>query len=149
MNEQVTDATDRIPALAVELRVLIGQLRRKLREQADPGDFTWSQKLVLLRLERDGPATVTALARAEGMRPQSMGATIAVLEEAGLVCGAPDPSDGRQTLLSLTPACREKIAAGRAAREDWLSRSIRTKFAPGEIDDLAHAVELLKRLTGA
>lgn len=133
-------------AIAAELRVLIGQLNRRLREQVHPGDFTWSQRSVLSRLERDGPATVTALARAEGVRPQSMGATVSILEAAGHVVGAADPTDGRRTILSLTAACREWIKAGRAAREDWLCRAIRAQFASEEQEELAAAVELLKRL---
>ena len=136
----------RAVAVAGELRVVVGKLIRRLREQAQPGDFTWSQMSVLGRLERDGPATVTTLARAEGVRPQSMGATVSVLQGAGLVRGAADPADGRQTILSLTPACREMIKASRAAREDWLFRAIRTNLATAEQEELANAVELLKRL---
>ncbi len=132
--------------LAGELRVLIGKLSRRLREQGHSGDLTWSQVLVVSRLDREGPATVTTLARAEGMRPQSMGATIAVLEAAGLVIGTADPKDGRQTILSLTDACRDKLKAGRAAREDWLFRAIRTKLAAAEEGDLAAAIALLNRL---
>jgi DNA-binding MarR family transcriptional regulator len=131
-------------ALAGELRVLLGQLKRRLVEQTR-GDLSWPQKTVLLRIERDGPATVTALARAEGVRPQSMGATVSALEEAGLVSGAADPADGRQTIWSLTPACREIVKAGRAAREDWLFQAIQTKFKPGERQELAAAISLLKR----
>ena len=112
MDERQHDpGAERASALARDLRVLVGALRRRLRAQADVGDFTPSQAAVLLRLERDGPATVTSLARAEGIRPQSLGATVAVLEAAGRVAGAPDPGDGRQTLLALTPACRAMIAA--------------------------------------
>jgi DNA-binding MarR family transcriptional regulator len=133
-------------ALAVDLRVVIGQLRRRLREQASFGDLTFSQASVLTRLDREGPATVTSLARAEGMRPQSMGATVSALQTAGLVIGSPDPKDGRQTILSLTLACQEWIRAGRAAKEDWLFRAIQSKFSPVEQDELASAVELLKRL---
>ena len=136
-------------ALAGELRVLIGKLKRRLREQAHLGDLTWTQMSVLSRLEREGPATVTTLARAESVRPQSMGATVSVLEAAGLVSGAPDPADGRQTILSLTAACRQWIKAGRAAREDWLFRAIRANLAPAEQEELATAIELLKRLVEA
>ena len=147
MNEQQGDpeAAGAL-ALAGELRVLIGKLSRRLREQAHPGDFTWSQVAVLARLEREGPATVTTLARAEGVRPQSMGANVSVLEAAGLVSGAADPTDGRQTILSLTAAAREEIKAGRAAREDWLFRAIRTNLTSTEQEELAIGVELLKRL---
>ncbi len=110
--------------LAEELRGFGGRLKRRLLEQADAGDLTPSQTAVLLRLEKDGPATTSALARAEGMRPQSMGSVIAALEETGLVAGAPDPADGRQTILSLTDECRSWIAQARAARQDWLARTI-------------------------
>jgi DNA-binding MarR family transcriptional regulator len=89
---------------------------------------------------------VTALALAEGVRPQSMGATVATLEAAGFVSGAPDPTDGRKVVLSLTDAARKCVTAGRAAREDWLFRAIRARLSPAEQDDLAGAVELLKRL---
>lgn len=147
MNEQPGDPdAARASALAAELRVLIGKLKRRLREQTELGDLTWSQVSVLGRLERDGPATVTTLARGEGMRPQSMGAIVSALEAAGLVSGAPDPKDGRQTILSLTAACREWIKAGRAAREDWLCRAIQTTLAPAEQEELARGVELLKRI---
>ena len=100
MRERSTSETARATAaLAAELRVLVGQLKRRLREQSSLGDLTESQIAVLRRLDSEGPATVTTLARAEGMRPQSMGANIAALEAAGLVSGAPDPNDGRQTML--------------------------------------------------
>ena len=117
-----------------------------MREQAHPGSFTWSQISVIIRLERDGPATVSALARAEGVRQQSMGATISALEEAGLVKGSPDPADGRRTILSLTDTCRELIKATRAAKEDWLFRAIQTKLSVAEQEELARSLELLKRL---
>jgi DNA-binding MarR family transcriptional regulator len=147
MNDRQGDSeAARVSVLASELRVLIGKLKRRLREEAHSGDFTWSQTAVLGLLEREGPATVTTLAKAEGVRPQSMGATVSVLEAAGLVSGAPDPGDGRQTMLSLTPACREMIKLSRAAREDWLFRAIRTKLAARELEQLAAGVELLKRL---
>ena len=117
-----------------------------MREQVHPGNFTCSQTSVVIRLERYGPATVSALARAEGVRQQSMGATISALEEAGLVKGSPDPADGRRIILSLTDTCRELIKATRAAKEDWLFRAIQTKLSPAEQEELATALELLKRL---
>jgi DNA-binding MarR family transcriptional regulator len=133
-------------ALAVELHTLSKKLKRRLQEQASAGDLTPSQTSVLGHLDRDGPMTVTALARAEGVRSQSMGATIAVLEAAGLVEGSPDPQDGRQTILSLTRACRELIRNGRAARHDWLFRALQTKLTAPEQAQLAAAMKLLNRL---
>jgi DNA-binding MarR family transcriptional regulator len=150
MDDRNTDSgTTRVSELAGELRVVLSQLNRRLRDEAQFGDFTWSQIKVLSRLERDGPATVTALAQAEGVRPQSMGATVAVLREAGLVSGAPDPTDGRQTVLSLTPACLDKLRTVRAAKADWLSRAIQTRLSRHEQDGLAAGLDLLRRLVGS
>ena len=145
----MTTSTDEpAPAmrLAQDLRAINSKLKRRLREQADNGDLTPSQTAVLLRLEADGPATTSSLARAEGVRPQSMGATVAVLETAGLVSGAPDPADGRQTLLSLTDHFRRWVAQGRAARQDWLTRTIATRLSAAEQAELAAVIPLLQRL---
>ncbi|WP_306590070.1 MarR family winged helix-turn-helix transcriptional regulator [Geothrix sp. 21YS21S-4] len=136
----------RTAALAAELRIVLGKLKRRMRGEAQLGDLSWTQVRVLVRLEQDGPATVSALAAAEGMRPQSMGETVAALKAAGLVSGAPDPADGRRTLLSLTDACVKKVQAARAAREDWLFRALRRHLTPPEQKKLAAAVELLARL---
>jgi DNA-binding MarR family transcriptional regulator len=133
-------------SLAAELQALNGKLKRKLREQASAGDLTPSQTAVLGHLSRRGPATVTALARMEGVRPQSMGATVGGLEALGFVKGSPDARDGRQTILSLTPACREMIRTGRAARHNWLLRAIQTRLTPDEQAQLTFSMSLLNRL---
>ena len=135
--------------LAAELRMIIKTLNRRLREQGDVGDLTSAQKSVLLRLERDGPTTGSALARAEAMRPQSMGAIIAVLEAAAYVTGTPDPSDGRQTIISLTDHFRAWVSTARAARHDWLSSRVQAQLSAQEQLQLAAAIPLLKRLSDA
>lgn len=146
MSAEETQEDHRIAALAQGIRGVSGKLKRRLREQGGVGDLTPSQIAVLLRLEKDGPATTSELARAEAMRPQSMGTVIVALESAGLVHGAPDPTDGRKTLLSLTDACRQWASEGRAARQDWLARTIRARLSSQEQDQLATALTLLQRL---
>ncbi len=140
--------TARASVLAGDLRGLFRKLKRRLREQADVGDLTPSQTSVLLRLEQEGPATVSALSRAEGVRPQSMRVTVAALEAAGHVSGHPDPDDGRQTIISLTDACRQWIVEGRAARQDWLTRRIATTLSAEEQQAVATATRLLHRVLG-
>jgi len=122
---------------------------RRLREQAPGTDLTKSQSSVLARLERGGAATATALANAEGMRPQSMAKIIRALEDAGLVSGSPDPNDGRKTLLDLTEVAREEYRTGRRIREDWLAQAMAASLSPEEIIHLAKATDLLRRLTKA
>ncbi len=136
----------RISAVAADMRAYVAQLKRRLREQADTGDLTPSQTAVLLRLEKDGPTTISALSRAEGVRSQSMGATVAALEARGFVSGAPDPDDRRQTIISMTESCRRWAAEGRAARNDWLCRMIEARLTASEQQELERAVHLLKRL---
>lgn len=132
--------------LARQIPPLISKLRRRLREQGNAGDFTPSQIAVLLRLEREGPATISNLARAEAMRPQSMGAVIAQLDAAGVLASAPDPGDGRQTLWSLTPACAAALRDGRSKRQGWLARAIDARLDRNEQRKLAAALELIERL---
>ena len=135
-----------LAGLAGELRISVGKLMRRMREQVHPNDLTSSQKSVLLRLDRDGPATVSALARAESVRPQSMRVTVATLETLGAVSGEPDPNDGRQTLIALTPGFRKVLQANRAAKDDWLFRALHAQLSEAEQAELASAVKLLQRL---
>ena len=147
MVETLPDADAALASrIAAELRTTFGQLKRKLRQHGGMNDFTSSQIAVLLRLEKDGPATVSGLARAEGMRPQSMSSVIAPLEEMGFVAGAADPNDGRKTLMSLTKACKKWIEDGRAARQDWLAQAIQQKLSPQEQKKLSSAIHLLAQI---
>jgi DNA-binding MarR family transcriptional regulator len=132
-------------ALAHDLRANFRALKRRFREQAPAGELTPAQIAVVNRLE-GGPSTASALARAEGMRPQSMGPIIAALDSAGVIQGTPDPSDGRQTLLSLTDLYREQLNARREARQDWLEGIIATRLSPEEQQVLAQANALLRRI---
>lgn len=122
------------------------KVKRHLRAQGERGDLTPSQVSVVLRLEESGPATVSSLARAEGMRPQSMSAVMTPLQEAGLVEGTPDPADGRQTLMALTPKCLKWLKEGRAARQDWLTGRITQKLSVHEQERLRAALSLLTKL---
>ncbi len=86
------------------------------------------------------------LAKAESVRHQSMRVTVAGLEAMGTVCGAPDPTDGRQTIFRLTPAGVKRLQRARAAKEDWLFRALEAQLTPREHEELAAAVRLLQRL---
>src|SRR6201995_3125519 len=123
--------------LAAQLRTVLGKLKRRLREHGGREDLKPSQVSVILRLEKDGPITVSSLARAEGMRPQSMSAIITSLLDAGLVTGSPDPDDRRQTLISLSRKCQKLLTSGRAARQDWLIATLEKKLSSHEQEKLA------------
>ena len=101
---------------------------------------------MLARLEREGPATTSALAAAERVRPQSMAQTIAELGAAGLVARSPDPTDGRQILIELTERGRTTLAEERARREGWLASAIESELTAEEQETLLRALPILRRL---
>jgi DNA-binding MarR family transcriptional regulator len=129
---------------ASELRVVLGQLMRRLRAEHR---FPLSHGAVLGRLDRQGPLSTVELASAERVRPQSMGQTLAELEAQGLVSRRPDEADGRRTLLELTDAGRRTLAEDRQRREGWLTQAIEQEFSADEQEVLAQAIPLLARLT--
>ncbi|MGC8493365.1 MAG: MarR family winged helix-turn-helix transcriptional regulator [Syntrophobacteraceae bacterium] len=125
----------------IDLIQAIGMLVRRVRAAAGSNELSLTESAVMVRLEMEGPATTADLARAEGVKPQSMGATVAALEEMGLVVRKPHPTDRRQVYIELS----EKGAAVRKnakdAKRTWLAQAIsrldaqdrETLFAAGEI----------------
>ncbi len=128
-----------------ELSLAIGQLLRRLRADSNPDGLTWSQTVALSRLERAGSMTTADLARAESVKPQSMGATLAELERAGLVERRPHPTDGRQVLFALTDDGLEARRKRSAAKQAWLLAAM-ARLDPGEQQTLMSAAALIKRL---
>jgi DNA-binding MarR family transcriptional regulator len=131
---------------AAALRSATARLSRRLRAEAGQSEYTGSQIAVIRRLLESGPATTSELARAEGMRPQSMSATIAALEAADIVGRRPDPDDGRATQVFVTAEAERSILDGRTAKQEWLARTMAERLTPVEQRTLADAVALLDRL---
>ncbi len=123
----------------------IGLLVRRVRAAAASHDLSLTESAVMARLANDGPVTIADLARAERMKPQSMGATVAALEEMGMVERKPHPTDGRQVNIELTA----KGAAVRKSRGDakrtWLAQAV-AQLDEQERQTLFKAGEIVKRL---
>jgi DNA-binding MarR family transcriptional regulator len=122
-----------------------GLLVRRIRAAAASEELSWTESLVMARLAKDGPATTAVLARAEGMKPQSMGTTVAALEEMGLVGRRPHPTDGRQVNIELTAKGAALRKSTKDAKVAWLAQAI------GQLDEeeqktLFLAGEIIKRL---
>ena len=130
-------------SLHASVRLLVQRLRQT---QAVEGDLTSPETSALARLDRTGPTTAAELARLERISPQSMGATVAALEERGLVGRAPDPADGRRSILSLTTDGRALLQRRRRARSEHLSKALESAFTPAEIKQLEVAATLIERL---
>ncbi len=136
----------RTDQLAEQLRIVLGTLVRRVRAESPPHSISWPQRSVLRRLDADGPMTTADLARAELIKPQTMGALVAELEEAELVARSDDASDGRRRVVSLTRAGSRILTEGRAARTSWLAHAIDSKLDASEQRTLSSAIELLRRI---
>jgi DNA-binding MarR family transcriptional regulator len=128
---------------ALALRLLV----RRIRADAPPElrEFSWTQKAVLSRLEKDGPATSADLARAEGVKPQSMSTALALLEKMGLVERKSHPTDGRQINIKLTTKGIALRKNTKEATHGWLSQAI-AKLDRQEQTTLFKAGQLIKRM---
>jgi DNA-binding MarR family transcriptional regulator len=134
--------TRSVSETASELRIVLGQLVRRLRAE---NSFSISQGTVLARLEREGPQTTSTLASSERVRPQSMANTIAELQSTGLVARRPHPLDRRQILIELTDRGAATLVHDRQRREGWLACAI-ADFTSEEQETLIRAAPLLRRL---
>ncbi|RKP53660.1 MarR family winged helix-turn-helix transcriptional regulator [Pararobbsia silviterrae] len=107
-------------ALAISLLV------RRIRADAPPElrEFSWTQKAVLTRLEKEGAMTSADLARAERIKPQSMSSAIASLVTMGLIERHAHPTDGRQMLIKLSAKGTKLRRTTREAKHAWLAQAI-------------------------
>jgi DNA-binding MarR family transcriptional regulator len=127
-----------------ELLSVTGQLTRRLRAVSNTRELTWSQVAIMARLEEAGPLTTADLARAESVKPQSMGGTLAAMEEEGLVERQPHPTDGRQILFALTDEGREARTKVSLAKREWLLAAI-AQLSRAEQKTLLAAVDIIRR----
>ena len=130
-----------------ELLLTLGLLVRRLRAAslAQTQELSSTQMAVVARLANEGPATISDLARAESVKPQSMGTAIAALEQTGIVKRKPHPSDGRQVLIALSvkgKAMRENV---RDTKRAWLEQAI-AKIDKKDREVLFAAGKVIKRL---
>ena len=132
---------------AARLRVSLSAFRRRLHEAALDGDLSAPQLTALSRIDRLGPVTTAELARREQITPQAMGVTVASLEQRGLVARSADASDGRRSILSLTPSGREAIHSGRSAVSGKIAAAMAESFTRDEIAVLDTAATLIERLS--
>lgn len=143
--------TDRDPDLvtrtANEVRVSVGRLHRRLRLVANEGGLSASQSSALARIAKGEADTAAALAALDGVRPQSMAATVAALERDGWIARDVDPRDGRRAVLRLTPEGEALFLGRRAARQEWLAQTLRERLDEEELGTVLAAMGLLQRLT--
>ncbi|MCX4574724.1 MULTISPECIES: MarR family winged helix-turn-helix transcriptional regulator [unclassified Streptomyces] len=147
MDDSAEGISESAARAAQDLRVAFNRLRRRIREVSERQDLTPSQVSALTLVSKSGAATASALAATEGVRPQSMAATLAVLDQQGLIARNPDPGDGRRQLVTLTDAGRERVEGTRQARGEWLAKALQDRCTEAERQSVIEAMAVLDRLT--
>ncbi|WP_405138969.1 MarR family winged helix-turn-helix transcriptional regulator [Nocardia sp. NBC_01388] len=133
--------------VAAVLLASVSVLVRRIRQVPTPGELTMPERAALSHLDRSGPTTSAALARAMQITAQSMGATIGALRGRGLVERRPDPDDGRRVVLTVTDAGLQALQNKRDARTELIAHALTSgTFTPTELEQLASAAALLERL---
>jgi len=134
--------------LAGQLRLSVVRLSRRLRSQRTDETVSLSQISAMATLHRCGPMTPSELAATERVRPPSMTRVIAALEEAGWVSRRDHPTDGRQSIIELSAAGAELLAAEASAKERWLNKRL-AELTDSERETLSRATEIIDRMAGA
>ncbi len=135
--------------LAHAVRPVVMRLARSLRHIRDDSlDLQSNQLSAMAVLLNDGDMVMGQLAATEKVQPPSMTRIVNGLEQRGYVARRPDPRDGRQCLVTLTPAGREVILANRRRRDEWLTVRI-AELDPAEREVLRQAVPILAKVDHA
>lgn len=135
----------RFETAVFDLIQAFGLLIRRVRAASAANELSLAESSVIGRLAKQGPATTADLARAEGVKPQSMGTTVAALEELGLVEREPHPTDGRQVLIALTAKGAAVRNRAKDAKRTWLVQAI-SQLDEQEQETLFAASEIIKRV---
>jgi DNA-binding MarR family transcriptional regulator len=130
-------------ALAHRLRPLLARAARRMRQEA--GGLTPTLQAALATVEHHGPLTPSELADRERIKRPTATRLLARLEAEGLVARAPDPHDGRSSLIALSEEGRALLGTVRSRKDAFLERRLRA-LDPADRETLARAAEVLERL---
>ncbi|KAF0848068.1 DNA-binding MarR family transcriptional regulator [Nocardia caishijiensis] len=134
-----------VRALAGDLSLAVVRLTRHLRGRRAEAQISLTQLSALATLARDGAMTPGNLAGKERVQPPSMTRVIASLADLELVQRRPHPTDGRQIIVSLSPAGRALVADETHAREAWMTEQL-SNLAPEQLMVLDQAVAIMNQI---
>lgn len=113
--------------VSARLRLAIVRTARRLRQEAagEVTGLTPTSTAALATIERHGPLTPSELAELERVKRPTVTRTLGCLEREGLVERAPDPADGRSSLVAVNAAGRERLRRLRGRKNAYLARRLR------------------------
>jgi DNA-binding MarR family transcriptional regulator len=138
----ITETQPGLDELAGCVERLVTWLRRNT---AVPG-YSVTTKLTLARLQADGPARISDLARLEGVSQPGMTGLVNRLQSEGMVRRGADPTDARAALVELTDSGRAFVEERRAERVRVLSGRLE-RLSEADRRALLDALPALDRLS--
>jgi DNA-binding MarR family transcriptional regulator len=135
-----------VTQLARDLRVMAGQLARRIRTETQRGGLSELQFSLLARIERDGPSTQAALAAEERISPQAVAQALTPVESDGLITRRPHQRDRRVLIIELTEPGRLIVHRSRQSREAWLGDLLASKLDEPQRRAVADGVAALNSL---
>lgn len=130
---------------SARLRMAIVRTARRLRQEAagEGAELSPTAVSALATVERHGPLTPSELAAIERVKRPTATRTLRGLVEAGMVDRAPDPTDRRSALLSVSAAGHERLRRLRGRKNAYLARRMRG-LPPEDLETLERAAEILE-----
>jgi DNA-binding MarR family transcriptional regulator len=135
--------TEIVDHLEQEVGVLIRRIRRVIHERsrAVHPDLQPASYLLLSHLVTHGPSRASTVAEQFGIDKGAISRQVQHLVELGLLDRAPDPADGRATLVSASADAQSRLSEVNRHRRKQLDEVL----GDWDDDDLASFVGLLSR----
>ncbi|MCF0094895.1 MarR family transcriptional regulator [Micromonospora sp. NPDC049004] len=129
----------------VALLMRFGEATRRATGTAEHRVLDRAAYVILRHLADAGPQNVSALAARLNLDGSTVTRQVSALQRDGLITRTPDPTDGRGTVISPTPAGLQRMAAVQSAR----TRLYGDMLADWSAEDRASLATLLGRLNQA
>jgi len=122
------------------------RLARAMRRSAPAAELTGAALALVATLYRKGPLSAVALARAEGLQPQSLSRLLVRMEADALIERAVDPDDRRRHVITLTPRGLGALDSAMTQRRRWLGAVMAERLSDAERATLLATAEIMLRI---
>ena len=137
IDDAIADAEDALSVLFSRVRLVYKNAAAQIHPELRPMGYK-----ILSTIVRLGETSASALAEALETDKAVVSRQVRVLEQAGLVIGRVDPSDGRARVLVPTDEAITRVRSARAAQQDRL-RALLSSRPQHEVRAFADVLRLI------
>lgn len=131
-----------------EVQIVRAVLRfsRAMRRSAPAAELSGGALALIATLYREGPLSAVALARAEGLQPQSLSRLLVRMEADAMIDRTIDPHDRRRHVITLTARGRGALSWAMNQRREWLASQMAERLDETERATLLAAAAIMLKL---